>query len=182
VLQHGDWLSVLEVIAVHLWAVYRTRLFILDMPVLQVTRKWRIQNSLHTFNDVSASLYVAELQIRHWYKKNTQISPALSSPDILSKKNTLFIFPYSMCRPGSSVERLTTGWTVWDRIPVGTRFSAPVQTGPGAHPASCKMDTWSFPGVKCGRRVLLTTHTLLLPRTWKSRAVPLPNLWATQGL
>ena len=25
----------------------------------------------------------------------------------------------------------------------------PVQNGPGAHPASCKMGTWSFPGVKC---------------------------------
>ena len=31
-----------------------------------------------------------------------------------------------------------------DRIPVGARFSAPVQTGPGAHPASYKMDTWSL--------------------------------------
>ena len=30
----------------------------------------------------------------------------------------------------------------------GARFSAPVQTGPGAHPASCTMDTGSFPGVK----------------------------------
>jgi hypothetical protein len=182
VLQHGDWLSVLEVIAVHLWAVYRTRLFILDMPVLQVTRKWRIQNSLHTFNDVSASLYVAEMQIRHRYKKIHKYHQLLSSPDILSKKNTLFIFPYSMCRQGSSVERLTTGWTVWDRIPVSRIFSAPVQTDPGAKPASCKMDTVSFPGVKCGRSVLLTTHPLLLPRTWKSRAVPLPNLWTTQGL
>ena len=28
------------------------------------------------------------------------------------------------------------------------RFSAPVQTGPGAYPASCTMDTGSFPGVK----------------------------------
>jgi hypothetical protein len=27
-------------------------------------------------------------------------------------------------------------------------FSAPVQTGPEAHPASRKMDTGSFPGVK----------------------------------
>ena len=27
-------------------------------------------------------------------------------------------------------------------------FSAPVQTGPGAHPASCTMGTGSFPGVK----------------------------------
>jgi hypothetical protein len=34
---------------------------------------------------------------------------------------------------------------------VGARFSAPVQTGPGAQPASCKMGTGSFPGVKSGR-------------------------------
>jgi len=58
----------------------------------------------------------------------------------------------------------------------------PVQTGPGAHPASCKMGTWSFPGVKFGRCVLLTTHPLLVPRSWKSRAIPLPNLWVTPGL
>ena len=30
----------------------------------------------------------------------------------------------------------------------GATFSAPVQTGPGAHPASCTMGTGSFPGVK----------------------------------
>jgi len=29
---------------------------------------------------------------------------------------------------------------------LGARFSAPVQTGPGAHPASCTMGTGSFPG------------------------------------
>jgi hypothetical protein len=28
-----------------------------------------------------------------------------------------------------------------DQIPVGARFSAPVLTGPGAHPASCTMGT-----------------------------------------
>ena len=39
---------------------------------------------------------------------------------------------------------------------LGTRFSAPVQTGPEAHPASCKMGTGSFPGVRCGRGVTLT--------------------------
>jgi hypothetical protein len=33
-----------------------------------------------------------------------------------------------------------------DRIPVGARFSAPVQTGPEAHPASCTMGTRSFLG------------------------------------
>jgi hypothetical protein len=33
-----------------------------------------------------------------------------------------------------------------DRIPAEARFSAPVQTGPGAHPASYTMSTESFPG------------------------------------
>jgi len=32
-----------------------------------------------------------------------------------------------------------------------TRFSVPVQTSPGAHPASCTMGTGSFPGVKSSR-------------------------------
>jgi hypothetical protein len=35
-----------------------------------------------------------------------------------------------------------------DRIPVGAGFSAPVQTGPRAHPASYTMGNGSFPGVK----------------------------------
>ena len=54
----------------------------------------------------------------------------------------------------------------------------PVQTDTGAHPASCKMATGPFPRVKCGRGLLLTTHPLLVPRSWKSRAIPLPTLWA----
>ena len=40
-----------------------------------------------------------------------------------------------------------------DRITVGARFSAPVQTAPGAHPASYTMGIGSFPGAKrpgCG--------------------------------
>ena len=54
-----------------------------------------------------------------------------------------------------------------------------VQTGPGAHPSSCTMGTGSYPEVKYDRDVLLTTHPLLAPRSWKSRAIPLPTLWAT---
>jgi hypothetical protein len=34
-----------------------------------------------------------------------------------------------------------------DRIPVGARFSAPVQTGPGAYPTFYTMGTGSFPSV-----------------------------------
>jgi hypothetical protein len=47
----------------------------------------------------------------------------------------------------------------------GARFSAPVQTGPGAHPASCTMGTGSFPGVESGRSVTLTPHSLLVSRS-----------------
>ena len=67
--------------------------------------------------------------------------------------------------PGSSVGIATElrAGRPGDRIPVGARFSAPVQTGPGAHSASCTVGTVSFPGVNCGRGVLLTTHPLLVP-------------------
>jgi len=58
----------------------------------------------------------------------------------------------------------------------------PFQTGPATHPVSCTMGTVSFPGVKSDRTVLLTTHHLLVPRSWKSRAIPLPTLWDTPGL
>ena len=44
------------------------------------------------------------------------------------------------------------------------------------------MGSGSFPGVKCDRHVLLTTHPLPVPRSWKSRAIPLPTLWATPDL
>jgi len=52
---------------------------------------------------------------------------------------------------------------VRDRIPGEVRDFPPVQAGPGAHPASCKMGMASFPGIKCGRGVLLTAHPLLVP-------------------
>jgi hypothetical protein len=43
------------------------------------------------------------------------------------------------------------------------RFFAPIQIGPGAHPAFCTMGNGSFPGVKSGRGVTLTPHTLRVP-------------------
>jgi hypothetical protein len=58
----------------------------------------------------------------------------------------------------------------------------PVQPGPEIHPDPCKMGTDSFQGVKRGRGVLLTIHHILVPRSWKNRAINLPNLWATTGL
>jgi len=61
---------------------------------------------------------------------------------------------------------------------VGARFSAPVQTGPGAHPASCTTGTGYFPEVKSGRGTMLTTHPLPVLRSWKNRAIPLLPPWA----
>ena len=40
------------------------------------------------------------------------------------------------------------------------------------------MGTGSFPWVKSGRGVKLTPHSLLVPWSWKGRAIPLPHLWA----
>ena len=63
---------------------------------------------------------------------------------------------------------------------MGARFSAPVQSDPEAHPASCTMGTRSFPGVKSGQVVTLTPHPLLVPWSWKGTAIPLLLLWAVR--
>jgi len=64
----------------------------------------------------------------------------------------------------------------------GARFSTPVPTGPGAHPASCTMGTGSFPGVKSGRGVMLTSRPLLIAWSRKSRGIPLLPVGAAQSL
>jgi hypothetical protein len=86
------------------------------------------------------------------------------------------------CGPGSSVG-IATGYGLdgpgiesrW-----GARFFVFVQTGPGAHPASCTMGTGSFPGINSGRGVTLTPHPLLVPWSRKGRAIPLLPLWAVR--
>jgi hypothetical protein len=82
------------------------------------------------------------------------------------------------CGPGSVIW-LRAGRS-GDRISVGARFSAPVLTDPGAHTASCTMGTGSFPGVKNGRGVTLAPHPLLVPWSWKGRAIPLLPLGAVR--
>jgi hypothetical protein len=57
---------------------------------------------------------------------------------------------------------------------VGVRFFAHVQTGPGAHPASCTVGTGSFPGVKRPGRGADHPLPSSVPRSRKSRAIPLP--------
>ena len=94
----------------------------------------------------------------------------LTSSLFLSRIKPLVQMTFDWLRAGGSE----------DQIPVGTRFSAPVQTGPGAHPASWTIGSGSFPGVKSGRGVTLTPHSLLVPWSWKGRAIPLLPLWAVR--
>jgi hypothetical protein len=63
----------------------------------------------------------------------------------------LLLFEISWAGIAQSVQRLATGWTVRGSNPGGERFSAPVQTDPGAHPPSYTMGTESFPGGKAAR-------------------------------
>jgi len=44
------------------------------------------------------------------------------------------------------------------------------------------MGTGSFSGVKSGRGVTLTPHPLLVPWSWKGRAIPLLPLWAVRPI
>ena len=85
--------------------------------------------------------------------------------------------------PGSSVGIATDyGLDGLGLNPGGDEILCPPRPALGPTQPPVKMGTGSFLGVKCGWGVLLTTHPLLVPRSWKSRAIPLPTLWATPGL
>ena len=106
------------------------------------------------------------------------------SPANLHFKTHLIFSSSLLCGPGSSVG-IATGYGMdgsgidsrW-----GARFCASVQTGPGANPASCKMGTGSFLGVKSSWGVTLTPHPLLVPWSRKSRAIPLILVWAVRSV
>ena len=63
-------------------------------------------------------------------------------------------------------------------MPVKLRFSAPVQTDPGTHPASYTMGTGSLSRGQSGRVVALTTHSFQRRGLRNSRAILLLPLWA----
>jgi hypothetical protein len=62
----------------------------------------------------------------------------------------IFIFSKIVSGAGiaQTVQQLVKEGRSRDLIPVKARFTAPVQTGPGTHPASYITRTGSFPGVK----------------------------------
>ena len=82
--------------------------------------------------------------------------------DQISDRRLINLFGHSlihMCVPGLRnryYDSLRDGRS-GDRIPVGTKFSAAVKTGPGAHPAG------SLSRGQSSRGVALTTHSQLVP-------------------
>jgi hypothetical protein len=62
----------------------------------------------------------------------------------------------------------------------GAKFFAPVETGSGAHLASCTVGTGYFLGVKSGRGVTVSSHRFLVLWTRNRRAIILIPLWAEQ--
>jgi hypothetical protein len=89
---------------------------------------------------------------------------------------------YGVCvcyykQPGSSVSIVSDygldDWAIRVQYPAGAKdFTSNlcVQTGSGAHPAACRLGTEGpLPVAKRGRRVRLTTHPSLVPRSRMSR-------------
>jgi hypothetical protein len=74
---------------------------------------------------------------------------------------------------------LRGGWS-GDRIPVGTIFSVPVQTGIVAQPASYTLGSGSFTGVKLPRRGV--AHPLLIRAKVEERACYRFKFTSTEGL
>ena len=68
-----------------------------------------------------------------------------------------------------------------DRIPVVVRFSAPVKTGPGAHPVSCSTGTGPSPGGKSGRActVQLYLYSPYGPYSLYRTSVPLQHSYTS---
>ena len=103
----------------------------------------------------------------------------LSTPSVVGVSHFFFIpTKYVLYGPGSSVG-IATELDGPGSSPGGDEIFLPSRPALGLTQPPVK---WSFPGVKCTRGVLLTTHPLLVPRSWKSRAIPLPTLWATPSL
>jgi len=154
----------------------------------QNTRFWIPMVYFPIFSVFAVYLTLRPLTWRIWWAPNNASRWQMGFNSAFKGLNTLSVAHAYFClvlrtRWAGSLSRysdcLRAGRS-GDRIPARARLFALVQTGPGAHPASCTMGIGSFPGVKSGRGVTLTPHPLLLPWSWKSRAIPLLLLWVVR--
>ena len=106
---------------------------------------------------------------------------------------TWYVHPYASCEyfymyglpttvgsVAQSVLRLATGWTVWGSNPGGGEIFRTCPDRSSGRPSLLYNGYQVFPVVKSGGCVTLTPHSLLVPWSRKSRAIPLLALWAVR--
>jgi hypothetical protein len=129
------------------------------VPIIPVAH---IAHHIKTLTSCNGTSYQSVCNIKvsvHGLTKKWLSNPSVSHSTLTSCNGIFCINTgtwYSVGR--DSVDGIATryGLDGGDRIQVAARFSAPVQTVPGAHPTSCVMGTGSFPG-KSSRGVELST-------------------------
>ena len=137
-------------------AAYEEQQFFLDCLILNINAPWSLATLNYSSNDIgiyprneSSATLLWESQI---LQACVAVQPGYNPGYLKTTSNNLHksVFYYAQ-------------FLRW----IFTRsFSAPVQTDPGAQPASYTMGTVSFPG-ESGRGVALTTHSHLAPRLKK---------------
>jgi len=110
--------------------------------------------------------------------REKQLSSGASQSAVRRRWLSLYICTYK-CGPGSSVS-IATDYGLGSPGPNPGEDEIFRPSRPALGPTQPPVQ-W-VPWGKCGRGVLLTTHPLLVLRSTKSRAKPLPNPWATPGL
>ena len=90
------------------------------------------------------------------------------------KPSTFYVFGVGTYKDHGLGQRSRYSDLLWagqsgDRIPMGARFSTPIQTAPGAYPASYTMGIGSFLGGNVAREWRLATHPHPVPRLKKEQ-------------
>ena len=102
---------------------------------------WNMGNSRMLHNDISWALLPPVVPVRNYksFSMQRQNNDRISAGTLLYWGRDSAVGIATRC--GLDGPGIESRWG-------GARFSAPIQTGPGAHPASCTMRTGSLPGVK----------------------------------
>jgi hypothetical protein len=106
--------------------------------------------SLSLYSKITNSilyLHLVSHPKRHWTHFHVHEPLRMEAQKKATSMSSYKVF-FLLLRLGSRYSDSLRAGRSGDRVPVGARFSAPVQTGPGTYPASCTMGTGSFPEVK----------------------------------